>query len=55
MCLLVDGDGVLCMVCDFIGMAQMNVGLTLVYQAQTGNFTRIINFREKVVFSYDLS
>lgn len=55
MCLLVDGGGFLCIVCDFIGMAQMNVTLTLGFQAQAGSFTRITNFREKVVSNYDLN
>jgi len=43
------------MMCDFTGIAQVSVTLTLDFQDQTGTFTTIINFREKVLFNYDLS
>lgn len=46
-CLFVGGGGILCMMCDFIGITQASVTLTLRFQAQTGSFTRITNFREK--------
>lgn len=43
----VGGGEVLCMMCDFVGSAQMSVTLTLCFKVQKDSFTRITSFRGK--------